>query len=153
MTTGVLVNQVTVNRQGQQLFFEVTIPADTAGIIGIETSVSALQGIISSTDAGRMAGRLKLQAENVANLCYNGEVIIGNSQLENSEAGFPALTNPELTSLWTSPWSGGSFREPEILRIRGCSTLYGSYKDEMGIRLGIDLTYTVTLYTWTERTE
>jgi len=151
MITGILVSQVIVSKQGQQLFFEVTIPADTTSIIGIETSVTALQGV-SDTGANRMAGNLKLQAENAANLCYSTEVIIGNSPMENTVPGFPALANPVLTTLWTSPWSGGSYREPETLLVKDCCILYGSYTDEIGVSMGMDITYTVNLYTWIERT-
>jgi hypothetical protein len=152
MITGVLLYQLAITRQGQQVFFEVAIPADISRITGIETSVSAMNAI-GGTGTRRVAGSLRLQAEHTANRCYHTEVVLGNSPLENTVHGFPTATNPALVSLWTVPWSGGTYRDPERISITGCSTLYGNYTDEVGALLAADITYTVNLYIWTERNE
>ena len=149
MLTTVLVNTITISVPGQRVFFEVRPPDDTIAIVGIETGIIACAYAVPVGNSN-IAGDLKLQSDDKTNRCFSTEVTFGNSRMEEAITGFPMATNPKLTELWTSPYSGGSNREPERLRVESCSVLYGSYSDHLGVS-GAAISYILNIYTWIER--
>lgn len=147
MVTSVIALKVAISRQGQQNYFQVNVPKDTARIIGIETGITGLDGVTPPEITGRqLAGQIRLQAENAANICYSAPVYLGISDLDKQLLGF----DPLYTGWQQNLHIGCIDKVPDPVTIQNSYMLYGNYTDAFGKKLNRDLRYTVGLYLWTE---
>lgn len=147
MLSALLLHSIEIVEPGQQKFFEIKMPADAEMIIGIETGIIRFS-CAASLAGNWIAGDLKIQSLGKVNLCYNTEVALGVSGMEQLMPGFPATVDAHLSELWTTPYSGGIYTEPTSLGLKNCTELYCSYKDYVGSLLVDPASYTVNVYIW-----
>jgi hypothetical protein len=148
MKPKITVITVPVTKAGELNFFAINLPRDIDRIVGMQAGVSSLNNMNAAYDR-YLAGTVKVQAENYADLCYSCEISIGQGSIEKSMTGF---TTPDtgLLKLFTLPNVDTGMHQ---MQLEGCYTLYGCYEDVLIKALNIPVTYIVRLYVWTETDE
>ena len=150
MTSNIVVVKIPVTTRGTLTFFQVSIPADAESIVGIETGIVGINtpGKVNLTGKN-LIGTIKLQSEQVADLCYSSQVFFGTGSLETMLPGFDSAPQ-DLVNLFTFPFAGSTQRGIEQVVINNSYTLYGCYEDLLGKELNQDVSYTISLCLWTK---
>ena len=143
--TGTITIAVPVTRKGQRNYFQVNIKQHAISIIGIEAFVSGitLPGGRKMLD-GNVAGTVKLQAENRADLSFIVQVWAGQSPVEPLLPGLTEVCD-QLIGLFPSPYYLNLYNEKACNRPIDSYMLYGCYQDILGVQSNTDASYTVTL--------
>ncbi len=132
-----------ITKKGELQFFQMLIPKDVDRIVGMEVGISGCSGLDPNWPPDRYeVGVLKVQAEQVSNLCFSTEIGMGAGLLEGFTPGFTCALHPP---------NSGKGMHPVL--IRNSYTLYGCYEDTLAKRFGTEMNYTITLVVWTERDE
>ncbi len=136
--------EVQVKTKGERNYFQVNIPQSVTHITGIEAFVSkiSLPGGRKDLD-GNVAGTIKLQAEGNAGLSFIAQVWLGAHPVEPLLPGLERVS--DLISLFPAPYYINTYDEQACKRIVDSYTLYGCYRDMIGMQSNIDARYLVTL--------
>ena len=150
MRKEIIATKVQVVRRGAQIYFTVSLPKDVLYIERIETGllgVNWVKNAKNATIAGSLAGTLQLQGMEKPNVCYTTDILFGNSPLDTVLLGFiDGEVNEPLITFALLPFVAAHKQEPERIRFVNNYMLYGYYRDEIGLKSGMDIGYTVGLY-------
>jgi hypothetical protein len=156
MKEGVIITQISINRQGERKHFQIKLPKDTKFIIGVEYGgrlISELGQLnIKPASTGnekpktlfkrnQLVGELKLQSCEEANWFYATDVFVSDANLgygDFSRAGFSI-----------NDFTHGNKRSEEVVKIDAKSTIIqGWYLDVIGKTNGANINYEITIYVW-----
>jgi hypothetical protein len=153
MSKQIIATKVQVTRQGAQVYFTIGLPKDTLYIERIETGLTGISIPKTNKNAngipinGKLAGTLQLQGMEKPNLCYTTDILFGNSPLDTIMLGFiDGEISERIMSYALLPFVAAQKQEPERIRFVNNYMLYGYYRDEIGLRSAVDISYTVGLY-------
>lgn len=94
-----------------------------------------------------LAGYLKLQSCERANIFYAGDV-----RLTDNNLGYGNFSQTNFFR--HRAWTHGYRREEDVVCVNECcSVIQGTYTDAAGLRLNVDAQYTVKVYVWYEAEE
>lgn len=149
MQGDIIAANIAISKMGELKFFQVNLPGDVSTITGIAGDIRGYS--VAPVSTGRMlAGTLKLQSELQAGICYSCQLFTGRNAIEDIIRGF-TYTGGNVADLYPSPYSGGTFRGIQPVRIPGCHVLFGCFEDEIGKQTATDTSYIVSIYLYTER--
>ena len=146
---GSIIVNIAISKKGERYFFQVNVASDIAHLFDMQ---AAITGISANVVVNNVAGILKLQSENRADVCYSSVVTFGASPVETLLPGI-ADVNTELISLFVTPYYENNYREVPKGGTMDSFTLYGCYEDMIGKQLNQNLNYTVTLCFWAKTAE
>src|SRR4051794_40865726 len=108
MQGNIIAVHIPISRKGELNFFQVNIPDDVKRITGI---VAEVAGFNAKPDLSKrsLAGILKLQSEQSANICYSCQLFTGRNSIEDVIKGF-TYAGGDIADLYPSPYSGSTFR-------------------------------------------
>lgn len=149
----VLCHNVLVRRMGQQVSFQINIPADVTRIVGIETGIRNIYcRSLMAWPRYHPAGLLTLQTEGSKNLCYSSHLKVEQNTVLAEDLGY----NFYIAGIGGWNWLVAStamhtaHREPEVLDIPAPRVLIGNYIDEWGKYMVRNITYRLSIYLWVE---
>jgi hypothetical protein len=149
MTADLITVKIPVRKKGELNFFQVSIPQDVHSITGIQTGVLGITAPQLKLAGKTAIGSLRLQAEQLADLCFLTDISLGTGALENTLTGFDHARQ-DIANLFRFPFANGNFGGVEQVMIRGALTLYGCYQDQLGKDQKKNISYTIGLYLWTK---
>lgn len=141
---GSIIVNIPISKKGELYFFQVNIASDIAYLFDMQASIT---GLSANVVANNVAGMLKLQSENKADVCYSSLVTFGASPVEALLPGI-ADVNTELISLFVTPYYENAYREIPKGGTMDSFTLYGCYEDLIGKQLNQNLSYNISLCFW-----
>lgn len=153
-----VIEQIIIRTKGEWQYFQVRIPKDAQAIIGVESTLrssspiplpavpgSLLQSLAVATP--RVAGEIRFRQVGSSGLVYAGRVLETDPSLNIADVG-------SLDFFPSRNWSHGRKGHEDSIRLAPNSIiLSGAYRDLLGLSLGQDLTYTVSVCVWYERKE
>ncbi len=145
MKQKIVVVTVRITKANELNFFQVNLPRDIDRIVGMQAGAMAFDNINPLTDR-YVAGIIKVQAENYADLCYSSEMSVGQGAPQTNMTGFNT-SKAELLALFSKPDADTGMH---AMRLTGCYTLYACFEDKLIKVLNMPITYTARLYVWTE---
>ena len=148
MVTCIIV-EIPVTKKGQLNFFEVSIPKDVTLVFDTQATITRIRGIkdLNRLKGRNVAGAIKLQSENNADLYYCSLVTIGNSPVEALLPGLPDVCS-DLVNLFVTPYYDNDYRSVPSLETIDSYTLYGCYEDLLGKDLNLPVSYSISLCLW-----
>ena len=152
MVTSV-VTEIQVSKKGELRFFEVNIPEDVTLAFDPEATIrGSIIKDIRNIKGMNIAGIVKLQSENKADLEYYSVVRVGSSPLEILLPGYVDVV-PDLLNLFADPYYENACRRVPSVDAIDSYTLYGCYEDVIGKEMNRDISYTISLCIWTKLKE
>jgi len=142
----------TITGAGEVHHFTITLPADTKQVIGIQSGVTLVTNM--NVTGKYTIGTLRLQATGIADQFYATTITIGNLPMENELYGIRSNDlNQNLIDWMQSPVLLARKQEPEMLSLKNCRTIFGSFTDEVGAEFNTDVTYTINVLLWLQLTD
>ena len=150
MVTSIIV-EIPVSKKGELKFFEVNIPEDVILAFDAEATIVGISGIkdLRGLKGKNVAGTIKLQSENTADLHFNSLVTFGSSPVEDLLPGYADVSS-DLINLFVTPYYENDYRPVPSIETIDSYTLYGCYEDVIGKELNRDISYTISLCIWTK---
>lgn len=148
MQGDIIAAKIFINTKGELNFFQISIPDDVQAITGIVAEIRGFS-IAPFPLTRLLAGTLKLQSEQLADICYSCQLFIGNNGIRDIITGF-TYAGGTIADLYPSVYSGSTFRDVQPVRIPGCHVLFGCFEDEIG-KLIPGISYEISLHLYTER--
>jgi hypothetical protein len=149
----VIIEQLTIDRIGKKIFFQIMLPKDTQRIIGLEFGVMEKEGHLLNAPAipanylqvvpNKVIGRITLQVAGKEHLFCQHD-IVEDRNIWMGEKGGIATGLPEL-------WSHGRKKEELPVRVDENTVIEGYYQDRWGIYEFSTLTYKLNVYVWIEK--
>ncbi len=148
-----IITTLSITRIGESQFFQITLPADTIRIIGVEYDVTAKQGeIIAPPDpadnsfdmkASKPIGRLTLRNTGCQSVFLKYD-LAEDRNIHLGELFVIGLPEPQL-------WSHGRKKFEMELSVARNSIVQGFYQDSWGRDEYQALRYELNLYLWIEK--
>jgi len=150
MVTCVIV-EIPVTKKGQLNFFEVNIPKDVTLAFDTQATITGINGIkdLRRLKGMNVAGIIKLQSENTADLYYSSLLTFGNSPVEALLPGFTDVCG-DLINMFVTPYYENDYKPIPSVETIDSYTLYGCYEDLLGKDLNQNISYSVSLCLWTK---
>ena len=150
MATSIII-EIPVSKKGELKFFEVNIPKDVTLLFDTEASIMGISRIINirRLRSKNIAGTLKLQSENTADLHYHSLITYGNTPVESLLPGYTDVSG-DVVSLFATPYYENDYKPIPTIEAMDSYTLYGCYEDLLGKEMNQDVSYIISLCLWTE---
>ena len=171
MIQDVIVQKLHISKMGEQHYFQINVPRLAEKIVGVELGAFFQSIVLRRPEEEHhflrikrnpLVGEINLQTSNQPNFFYAAELVqqdknIGADDLlkyneqwrQRGRSQEPPYNPVSPDPFWKSEQSthGGRKELDEIL-IDEQRTIYGCYKDLIGVRDSINYSYTVLLYVW-----
>ncbi len=145
-----IITEIPISKKGELKFFEVNIPKDVTLCFDPQAVIKGNVIRDIRTIRGRnVAGTIKLQSENIADLYYNGIVTFGSSPVETLLPGYTDVI-PDLLNLFFTPYYENDYKPIPQIEAMDSYILYGCYEDLLGAMLNQDVAYAISLTLWTK---